>query len=63
MQRGEQRLDLGIDPGIGAPRRRCGAARDLDVPARWWASPDPALLEAEIGAMRALATNEASHGA
>ena len=38
-------------------------AAALDVPARWWASPDPALLEAEIGAMRALATNEASHGA
>ena len=38
-------------------------AAALDVPARWWASPDPALLEAEIRAMRALATDEASHGA
>jgi len=38
-------------------------AAALDVPARWWASPDTTLLEAEIRAMRALATDEASHGA
>ena len=38
-------------------------AAALEVPARWWASPDPALLEAEIRAMRASATDEASHGA
>jgi leucyl/phenylalanyl-tRNA--protein transferase len=38
-------------------------AAALDVPARWRASPDAALLEAEIRAMRASATDEASHGA
>lgn len=38
-------------------------AAAIAVPAQWLAAPDPALLEAEIRAMRASATNEATHGA
>lgn len=33
------------------------------VPARWWANPDPALLEAEIRAMRSSAFDQPTHGA
>ncbi|MBM3593654.1 MAG: leucyl/phenylalanyl-tRNA--protein transferase [Alphaproteobacteria bacterium] len=42
-------------------KRRLEAA--ITLPARWWANPDPALLEAEIRAMRASTANEATHGA
>jgi hypothetical protein len=35
----------------------------IGVPAQWLTAPDPALLDAEIRAMRASATDEASHGA
>jgi leucyl/phenylalanyl-tRNA--protein transferase len=38
-------------------------AAAIAVPAQWLAAPDPALLEAEIRAMRASATNEPTHGA
>jgi leucyl/phenylalanyl-tRNA--protein transferase len=38
-------------------------AAALEVPARWRASPDPALLEAEIRAMRSSGFDQPAHGA
>jgi len=35
----------------------------ITVPARWWANPDPALLEAEIRAMSVSAPDQPTHGA
>ena len=42
-------------------KRRLEAA--LGVPAQWLPAPDPALLEAEIRAMRLSAADEPTHGA